>query len=93
MCQASSNKGTQASDSVGTSKSGKQDAESLFDWILSRTGLGEVELSRMITRAQLREKAGRLMRGISAGEARKSSQLCHCWTTGLHNPLSSRSWG
>jgi hypothetical protein len=72
MYQAWSNKRIPVSELLGASRAAKQDAESLFEWILSRTGLGEIELPRVLTRAQLREKAESLMHGRPAGEARKT---------------------
>jgi hypothetical protein len=70
--QAWSNKRIPVSELVGASKASKHDAESLFEWILSRTGLSEIDLPKLITRAQLREKAEGLMQSIPPGIARKT---------------------
>jgi hypothetical protein len=72
MYQAWSNKRISSSELVGASKAAKYDSESLFEWILSRTGLSKIDLPKLITRAQLREKAEGLMQRIPAGEARKT---------------------
>jgi hypothetical protein len=72
MYHSLSNKRTPLSLLVGTAKAAKQDSDSLFEWILSRSGIDTIDMPKVITRDILRAKASDILGGVPADQIRST---------------------
>ncbi|HCQ05171.1 MAG TPA: hypothetical protein DIT99_32935, partial [Candidatus Latescibacteria bacterium] len=66
------NKHASLSQLVGASKAAKTNASSLFEWILARTDIDKVNLPKMITSYQLKQKATQLIKEICINDVKKT---------------------